>query len=118
MNHDAIYQWHKIAGSVKELPFFDNPILKFTIEDATICVVNLKDNLYACDARCPHAGAGLDDGKIDRKGNIVCPLHGYSFNIITGRDTFNEGYFLKKYPVNVNENGVFVGIKKGPENTN
>ena len=51
-------------------------------------------------------------GFINKNENIVCPLHRYSFSLKTGRDTMGEGYYLKIYPVQKNEEGIFVGIEK------
>ena len=45
-------------------------------------------------------------------GNVVCPLHRYRFNLQTGRDVTGEGYYLKIYPVEIPEEGVFIGIEE------
>lgn len=111
MNCDiGSYEWHKIADTRTELPFYDQSILRFTVNDNAICLAEVKGELYACTARCPHAGADLSGGDIDVNGFIQCPLHAYSFNIISGRDKFNEGYFLRRYPVRVEEAGIFIGM--------
>jgi ferredoxin-nitrite reductase len=39
--------------------------------------------LYAIQNRCPHEGAALGGGTLDGD-EVVCPLHGYRFNIKTG----------------------------------
>jgi nitrite reductase/ring-hydroxylating ferredoxin subunit len=40
--------------------------------------------VYAIDDRCPHAGASLAAGWVDR-GCAVCPLHGWAFNLADGK---------------------------------
>lgn len=35
---------------------------------------------------CPHKGYDVSQVKPDKNGNIVCPLHGLSFNIKTGKN--------------------------------
>jgi len=50
-------------------------------------------------------------GEIDIQDNIVCPLHRYKFSLMNGRNVSGEGYYLKTYPVEVREDGVFVGIE-------
>jgi nitrite reductase/ring-hydroxylating ferredoxin subunit len=71
--------------------------------------------VLACAHKCPHAGGAMADGFVDALGNIVCPLHRYKFSLQNGRNTSGEGYYLKTHPVQLRENGVFVGIeeKKG-----
>jgi nitrite reductase/ring-hydroxylating ferredoxin subunit len=39
---------------------------------------------YAIEDACNHAGASLSEG--DRRGAcVVCPMHGYAFDVKTGR---------------------------------
>ncbi|MEP6845364.1 MAG: Rieske 2Fe-2S domain-containing protein, partial [Panacibacter sp.] len=66
----------------------------------------------ACGYTCPHAGGILADGHIDTMGNIVCPLHHYRFNMQNGRNTSGEGFFVKTYPVEIREDGVYVGMEE------
>ena len=54
----------------------------------------------------------MSEGYIDSAGNIVCPLHGYKFNLQNGRNITGEGYFLKLFPVEICASVVFVGILK------
>src|SRR5439155_11772302 len=41
------------------------------------------NQLYALQNRCPHAGGSLADGTVEGD-EVICPLHGYRFNIRTG----------------------------------
>ncbi len=52
----------------------------------------------------------MADGYIDAVGNIVCPLHHYKYNLQNGRNVSGEGYYLKTFPVEVREDGVFIKI--------
>jgi 3-phenylpropionate/trans-cinnamate dioxygenase ferredoxin subunit len=52
----------------------------------------------------------MADGYLDALGNIVCPLHRYKFSVSNGRNTSGEGYFLKTFPVQLREDGVFIGF--------
>ena len=55
----------------------------------------------------------MSEGFLDKNENIVCPIHRYIFNFENGRDITGEGYYLKIYPVEVNEGGIFLGIEEG-----
>ena len=50
----------------------------------------------------------MAQGHLDAVGNVVCPLHRYKFDLKTGRNTSGEGFFLKRWVVEVNDEGVFV----------
>ncbi len=112
MSAEKKYTWHKIASSREELHFGENGMLEIRAGDKTICVVQHKEALYGCAAKCPHAGGRLAEGYTDALGNIVCPLHRYRFSLANGRNTSGEGYFLKTYPIELREDGVYAGIEE------
>lgn len=56
----------------------------------------------------------MADGRIDVAGNVICPVHGYRFNIGNGRNTSGEGYYLKHWPVEQRTDGIFVRMEKVP----
>ena len=41
------------------------------------------DRLYLIANRCPHRGGALKFGYVNAKDEIVCPLHGGAFSIIS-----------------------------------
>ena len=104
------YTWHKIADSITEINFSANGLTEITIDGKTICLALNNNTLHACTQKCPHAGGPLVDGYLDVAGNIVCPLHRYKFSLHNGRNVSGEGYFLKTFPVEIKNNGVFVRI--------
>ena len=105
------YTWYKIANSVDELQFNENGLLETEVDGKKICVAKNKNLLYACTHKCPHAGGFMEEGYIDAVGNIVCSIHRYKFSLQNGRNTSGEGYYLKVYPVEMREEGIFVGIE-------
>ena len=106
------YKWYKIADSLKELDFSKDGLCTVEVESKKICISLFKEQIFATTAKCPHAGGNLSHGYVDAAGNIVCPIHRYKFSLETGRNVTNEGYYLKTYPTEVRENGVFVGIEE------
>jgi len=106
------YTWHKIAESKEELFAFGNTIVEITVQQKQICIVLSRDKIYGCAHKCPHAGGKMAGGWLDAMGNIVCPLHRYRFDVSNGRNTSGEGYYLKTYPVEDREDGIYVGLDK------
>jgi len=102
--------WYKIAESIAELNFSAEGIASVEFENKKLCIVLYKQELFACNSKCPHAGGNLAAGYIDALGNIVCPLHRYKFNLQNGRNSSGEGYFLKTYSIEKREDGVFIKI--------
>ena len=100
--------WIRIAGSPDELSFSEADLCAVSAGDRKICLARKNGNLIAFQGLCPHAGADLSCGSIDSLGNLVCPLHRYTFSLINGRNVSGEGYFLKRYPVEIREDGIYI----------
>jgi len=103
--------WFKISNHINELQFSDNQIAVSEIKGKKVCIARFEEKLFAFAYKCPHAGGLLADGYIDVLGNIVCPLHRYKYNIQNGRNVSGEGYYLKHWPVEIREDGLFVEIE-------
>ena len=104
--------WVRIALSPADIPFGENNLAEAYADEKKICVGRWKNELFAFAAKCPHAGGSFSDGFIDVLGNVVCPLHRYKFCLKNGRNVSGEGYILKRWPVLVTDEGVFVGFSK------
>ncbi|HMO62499.1 MAG TPA: Rieske 2Fe-2S domain-containing protein [Ferruginibacter sp.] len=106
------YHWHKIAESKAMLQLGTGGTAEIQVDGKNICLIVHNDWIYGCAAKCPHAGGRLADGYTDALGNIVCPLHRYKFSLHNGRNSSGEGYFLKTYPVQEREDGIYLGIEE------
>ena len=104
--------WHKIAEHENELTFNAGKLLQLEVAGKQVCLSKFKDRIVAFAAKCPHAGGSLVNGHVDGLGNIVCPLHRYKFNIDNGRNTSGEGYFLKRFPLEINSEGIFISLEE------
>jgi 3-phenylpropionate/trans-cinnamate dioxygenase ferredoxin subunit len=101
--------WIKIAESIAEISFAPNHIAEVMAGEKLICIAKYKDAYFAFAHRCPHASGRFADGFIDILGNVVCPAHRYKFCLKNGRNVSGEGYYLKRWPVKV-EDGVYINF--------
>ena len=106
------YDWFRIALSIDELDFGNSNIALTEVNGKKICIGRYAGKLFAFAYKCPHAGGILADGYIDAIGNVVCPLHRYKFSMANGRNTSGEGYYLKHWPVEQREDGIYVAQDK------
>jgi nitrite reductase/ring-hydroxylating ferredoxin subunit len=106
------YEWHRIAENLEALSFSAQGLATLYIGERKICIGKIGKELKGCISVCPHAGANLGEGYVDVMGNIVCPLHGYKFSLATGYNRSGEGYFLKVYPIEQREEGIFIGFEE------
>ena len=66
-------------------------------------------NYAALDNRCPHQGGPLGEGSIEN-GLLRCPWHGWDFDPTTGKPPGGYDDGVKTYPVEVRDDGVYVGF--------
>ena len=79
-----------------------------TIVETSILVFNLDGRYYAIENRCTHEDAELVDGALEGE-EIICPLHGARFSIVTGAVLSPPAYEnLTTYPVRVSNGWVEV----------
>ena len=103
-------QWVKVADAETPLRFNKENICEVIVQGRRICLAKVNKELIAFSGICPHAGASLSEGYIDAKGQIVCPLHGFKFNLETGKHSCGEPYLLKIFTINQEADEVFVGL--------
>jgi nitrite reductase (NADH) small subunit len=60
--------------------------------------------VYAVQAECPHRGGPLADG-LTGSGRVVCPLHGWAFDLATGAPVRHECAALRTYSAEVSAEG-------------
>src|SRR5213078_1983005 len=76
----------------------------------TLAVFNGGDGrFYAVSALCPHEDGPLAEGWIEGDA-VVCPWHGFDFELRTGRCRVDEGLAIAVYPVRVNGSDVEVDV--------
>lgn len=104
-------RWVRLADSMAEISFNPNNIAEVEAGGRKICIGRYKQEYFAFTHKCPHASGYFADGFIDALGNVVCPLHRYKFCMKNGRNVTGEGYYLKHWPLRIEEEGVFVGFE-------
>ena len=105
-------KWFKVADGKNAIEWQSNNLALAEVGGRTITLARVGIDVFACAHKCPHASGVLADGFIDAVKNIVCPLHRYKFNLQNGRNVSGEGYYLKTYPVEEREAGLFVGFEE------
>jgi 3-phenylpropionate/trans-cinnamate dioxygenase ferredoxin component len=74
----------KFVGRVSRSSLEGGALARLTYPPFDVLVALVGGEAYAIDDACNHAGASLSEGH--REGDCVtCPMHGYAFDITTGR---------------------------------
>jgi nitrite reductase (NADH) small subunit len=83
--------------NVEDIPWGEGRA--FAVGDEQIAVFRLRDgSLRALGAVCPHRGGPLADGLVDADV-VVCPLHGYIYDLSTGAELSSGGAPARAYVV-------------------
>jgi len=100
--------WIKLEQPVGEISFNVEGLAEVRAGEKRICLIKKENSVHACAAVCPHAGADMQSGYIDSRGNIVCAKHGYRYSIKDGRCT--EGYRLKIYNIAISDGCLWIEL--------
>jgi 3-phenylpropionate/trans-cinnamate dioxygenase ferredoxin subunit len=107
MNFEMNGNYIKIC-SLKDLSECEGK--KFIIEGNDIAIFKVGGEVFALSNRCPHQqNAQIFDGFIE-EGFVVCPAHGWKFNLRTGR-THKGGSGLIRYETKIQEGQVYIKYK-------
>jgi nitrite reductase/ring-hydroxylating ferredoxin subunit len=71
---------------------------------------NVDGEFYCLDDLCPHRGASLGAGFLD--GNeVVCPLHGWAFDVRSGQCALRPDRPARTYPTRVHNDQVEIAVE-------
>ena len=103
----------------------------FSIDALEVGVFRVGDQVFAYENVCPHAGGPVCQGKIfnrveealtpDKKSaglkfsdrrHIVCPWHGYEFDVETGCHPGNARMKLRRVKVDVRDGHIYVRLPR------
>lgn len=77
------------------------------LDGRCVALFHVAGEYFALDNICPHRGASLAGGALDR-GKVICPWHGWEFDLRTGNLAMSEGVAV--YRVEIRGEEVWVEI--------
>lgn len=105
--NDGLNEFKKIC-SFDELK--ENEGRRFFINNVEVAVFKVEGEVYALSNVCPHQQtAMIFDGFIEN-GCVVCPAHGWMFNLKTGKLP-TQGKGLDAFPVKIIDGFVYAEVK-------
>lgn len=104
-------EWIKIFTDKEEAQALlgENKAQTMVIGGKKICMAISGGQIVAVADRCTHNGESLGKGKINFLGEVVCPWHGYRFDLKTGRCR-SDAPDLETFPVKTDATGIFIGV--------
>ena len=80
------------------------------IGDQRVAVFRVAGKLHAMQDDCPHMGASLADGKILEGRRVTCHMHGWTFDLDTGKPQGGRANCARIYEIETRDDGVWVRI--------
>lgn len=75
-------------GPIAAIPLGEARV--FRVEGREVAVFRCRSGeVYATGAECPHRGGPLADGLVGNH-SVICPLHGFAFDLRTGKAPGHE----------------------------
>jgi len=75
-----------------------------------IALFHIEGTFYATDNFCPHRGGPLFRGHVEPGPSVRCPLHGWAFDIESGKCLNMPQAKISTFPVEIRGEEVFVQI--------
>ncbi len=97
----------KPVAKLSDVPNWGKKVVD--VDGTQVLLVNVKNEIFACENECPHQGSPLQAG-IVKDGNLSCPRHGYRFNLKNGSCLDNPAFTLKLFPVQLQGDEILVDI--------
>jgi len=98
--------WIKVLDSLPK----EGTMVEVNIDDKELFVTLNNAQLFCAENRCPHEDIKLTLGCL-KDNHVKCSLHGYSFDLTTGKSSHEDVDNMQIYPVKQQDNKVFIEIK-------
>ncbi len=102
-----IYKMTQVKiGKVSDLKKGESKVIN--VNGKVLALFNVDGKIFVIENACLHKGGPLGEGQLD--GSIVtCPLHGWKYDVTSGRCTFPATNLeVKSYEVHIKGEGIFI----------
>ncbi len=101
---------NQFVSSIKETEIKDNQMKPVRLKGKPVLLIRKGDQVFGLKNLCPHEGCSLEGG-ILRDYIVMCPCHGWKFDIRNGQYMENEAITLETYRCVIQNGKVHVEIK-------
>ena len=95
------------VAAVSEVPAGEGRVVE--AGPVTLALFNVDGRFFAIDNRCTHRGGPLGEGPVDDQV-VMCPWHGWRFDVTTGANVNNPAVKVACFPVSVEDGAIWVEV--------
>lgn len=96
---------HVLAAQARDIPEGERKIIE--VDGVSIGIFHHKGGWYALRNHCLHRGGPVATGRM-ADDHIICPWHGYTYNITDGKLLMDPSARLEMYPITLQEGAVYI----------
>jgi nitrite reductase/ring-hydroxylating ferredoxin subunit len=93
------------VATIDEIPSGQGKV--FEVNGLSVAVFNVNGQFFASSPVCPHEDGPLGDGTIEGDA-VVCPWHGFDFDLNTGACLVDPELKVPVYPTKVDGKDILV----------
>jgi 3-phenylpropionate/trans-cinnamate dioxygenase ferredoxin component len=86
------------------------------VADRSLALFNVDGRYFAIDNVCPHRGGPLGEGDLEG-WTVICPWHGWKWDVRTGANLNNPAVRVACLPVSVEGDAVVVELGRPERST-
>ncbi len=105
-------KWYRVFKSPQEaeerIPLGHLQLVR--IGERRICIAHTDRGFHAVSDVCPHLSESLSKGSTNYLNEVICPWHGYRFNLEHGQECQNRTKPLLIYKIELRDDGLFLGV--------
>jgi nitrite reductase/ring-hydroxylating ferredoxin subunit len=92
----------------KAADFVEGKGLAVDAGEDRVAVFRVRGRLHALQDPCPHMRASLSDGRIDQGRRVICHMHGWTFDLVTGKPEGGRSNCARVYEIETRGDEVYV----------
>jgi nitrite reductase (NADH) small subunit len=97
------------AGKLASLP--PGSVMEFMSGEQPYAICNWGGTVTALNGVCPHRGGPLGQGIVEG-AKIVCPWHGWEFDLATGNNEYTPNLSVSSFELKVDGESVYARIRE------
>ncbi len=97
------------VSCIKERDIKDGQMKAIRVKGRPILLIRKGDQYFGLSNRCPHMGCSFEGG-ILREYKLMCPCHGWKFDVRNGAYEENKEIVLTSYPCKIQNGKVYIKL--------
>ena len=100
------------VGGLAELIEKERAVVE--VDGRELALFYVDGQVFCIADRCPHAGGSLSCGRVEG-AEVLCPRHGWRFDLVSGRCHSNPRFQVSTVPVIIDEGRAYLRIESSQE---